>query len=776
MKEAWKKLSGRVLALVLAAAMTTGAADAGFTVLADEITPEIVGEEWVEQSSEEAAPIEEIEGWEEPELPEEEVQEPVEEEPEEVIQEEIPEEPTQEETIPEEEPEEEAVEAPEEPEVSEEMEEPEETEEAEAEEPEDETEEAEASEEAEESEASAEESAEESAEAAEESAQEEEALPQEKHVITGFVIPENGNQIQASATDRPSLEQLTSLMSDTITVYLDQEETKTEISVAWYCVGGEYEEGTQYYYQFSPKWDTKRYELSDSLDVELDAPDYGVFFGEETGITTLSVTHSANETKTYRYLVENMGLKCAAALGIMANIQSESGYNPNAVNPGSTSFHGICQWGLGGASGNRWSKLKSWCSSHGYSYSSLNGQLRYMRYELENYSGYRYSTLKNVSNTASGAASAARTFAQYFEGCSSIYFASRQRLAKTTYWKEYSGLASAKLQVLNSKNIVYNGKKQEPEVKVTKGGKSLKEGKDYKVSYSDNVKPGEAKVLITGIGGYCGTLMGNFTIQVEVPKLVKADCTSSGVRVKWNAVAGAVKYRLYRKSGSSWKKVTDTSNLSATDPNAVSGKTNVYTVCCISTDGDEVSQYDGEGISVKYLAPPTLKLYGRNKGMRVQWEPVNGASSYRIYRQNDDESWTAVKTTSSTKWTDTSAVVNKTYSYKAVSITEEDALSCESSAVSMKYLPTPVLKSAVGVKNGVTISWDKVPGAEKYRVYCMQKDGSWKKLADTTSTSYKDKKAKSGKTYTYTVCCISKSGKSLQSGYDTEGVSAQTKD
>lgn len=605
--------------------------------------------------------------------------------------------------------------------------------------------------------------------------EETEKAPAGKRVITGFVVPEKGNEIQASAEDRPSLEQLTSLMDDTIQVYLDEEETPAKIAVTWYCVGDEYELGKQYYYQFSPKWDTEKYQLSDSLDVEFDAPDYGVFFGEGTGITTMKVTRSGNETKTYRYLVEKMGLKCSAALGIMANIQAESGFNPNAVNPGSTSFHGICQWGLGGATGSRWNKLKKWCKSHGCSYKSLNGQLRYMRYELENIKSYHYSSLKSVKNSSKGASSAARTFAKYYEGCSSNYWGTRQKLAGGKYWKEYSPLAKAKIEVLNDDQILYNGKAQEPELKLTKGDKTLKEDKDYKVSYSNNVEPGEATIIITGVGDYCGTLMGSFTIRTETPKLVSATCAPTGVKVKWKAVDGAVKYRLYRKVDDSWKKIKDTANLSCTDTTAVSGEINVYTVCCISTDGAVVSGRDSEGIRIYYVAAPVLKLSGNNNGVKVQWTKVQGAASCQIFRMNDDEEWEEVKTTTSASWTDKDAALNKTLSYRAISLDENgEALSCMSNKVSMKYLPAPVLKSAAGVKKGIKITWNKVPGAEKYRVYRL-KDGKWKKVKDTTSTSWKDEDVKKNKTYTYTVACLTEDGKVVQSGYDSTGVSAKRK-
>lgn len=83
-------------------------------------------------------------------------------------------------------------------------------------------------------------------------------------------------------------------------------------------------------------------------------------------------------------------------------------------------------------------------------------------------------------------------------------------------------------------------------------------------------------------------------------------------------------------------------------------------------------------------------------------------------------------------------------------------------------LATPKISKAESVNGGVKISWGKVKGAVKYRVYYKGSKG-WTKLADTTSTSYTDSKVSSGKTYTYTVRCINPSATKFTSGYDSNG-------
>ena len=83
-------------------------------------------------------------------------------------------------------------------------------------------------------------------------------------------------------------------------------------------------------------------------------------------------------------------------------------------------------------------------------------------------------------------------------------------------------------------------------------------------------------------------------------------------------------------------------------------------------------------------------------------------------------------------------------------------------------LATPKISKAESVNGGVKLTWGKIKGAVKYRVYYKGSKG-WTRLADTTSTSYTDSKVSSGKTYTYTVRCINSSATKFTSGYDSKG-------
>lgn len=77
-------------------------------------------------------------------------------------------------------------------------------------------------------------------------------------------------------------------------------------------------------------------------------------------------------------------------------------------------------------------------------------------------------------------------------------------------------------------NRRYNGNKKRPTPEITYNGIALTQGKDYTLSYENNVYAGTATVIITGIGNYTGTRRVNFTIL----KAKISECTVAAITDK----------------------------------------------------------------------------------------------------------------------------------------------------------------------------------------------------------------------------------------------------
>ncbi len=139
---------------------------------------------------------------------------------------------------------------------------------------------------------------------------------------------------------------------------------------------------------------------------------------------------SSNTRYIYQYLTEKMGLNHAAACGVLANIQLESGFNQYALGDGGTSY-GICQW-----HNERFNRLISYCGGIGLDYNTLDGQLAYLANELASSYPNVLNHLLGVSDTPDGAYDAGYYWCVYFEAPSETYARAAQRgnLAKNEYY------------------------------------------------------------------------------------------------------------------------------------------------------------------------------------------------------------------------------------------------------------------------------------------------------------------------------------------------------
>ena len=265
--------------------------------------------------------------------------------------------------------------------------------------------------------------------------------------------------------------------------------------------------------------------------------------------------------------------------------------------------------------------------------------------------------------------------------------------------------------------------------------------------------------------------------SLATPKISKAESVYGGVKLTWSKVKGAEKYRVYYKGSKGWTRMVDTTSTAYTDKAVSSGKNYTYTVRCISADAKRfTSGYNGKGKSIKYIAAPEIsKAESVNGGVKISWNKPNGAEKYRVYYKGS-KGWTRLADTTSTAYTDKAVSSGKNYTYTVRCINSSAnkfTSGYNGKGKSIKYVAAPKISKAEATYNSVKISWGKVNGAEKYRVYYKSRKG-WTRMVDTTSTSYIDKDVSSGKTYTYTVRCINSSANRFTSGYDAKGVTVTT--
>jgi len=176
-------------------------------------------------------------------------------------------------------------------------------------------------------------------------------------------------------------------------------------------------------------------------------------------------TYAENEAEIYRFLKEDMQLSTAVACGILANIASESNFNPTAqitdVN-GKTSF-GLIQW-----NGGRFENLKRFSTQNGLDYRTVDAQMRFMQHELLGEEKQAWQTLQGIPDTLQGAYTAAWNFARWYERCWSGYYAQRGQTACASYYLRYTNDTTSRLVFFDA-----NGGSSGENVRVLREGQPL---------------------------------------------------------------------------------------------------------------------------------------------------------------------------------------------------------------------------------------------------------------------------------------------------------------
>lgn len=277
------------------------------------------------------------------------------------------------------------------------------------------------------------------------------------------------------------------------------------------------------------------------------------------------------------------------------------------------------------------------------------------------------------------------------------------------------------------------------------------------------------------VSGYSNTVSS--TCDLPQPKVKASNVSSSGkIKLSWNVIKDVEEYRVYyatSKNGE-YTLLKKTTGIEYTHSSAKVGKTYYYKVRAIYEDSAANSAYSEIVSCGCDLARPSVKTANTASSGKVKltWKAISGAESYTVYRATSKSgTYSKLKTTENTYYTDSSATVGKTYYYKVQANYKTGTYnSAQSSAVSdSRNLARPDVKVKLKSNGDPNLSWEKITGASKYYVYrATSKDGDYSKIATVSksASSYTDKKAKAGKTYYYKVKAVKSGANSAYSSVD----------
>ena len=197
---------------------------------------------------------------------------------------------------------------------------------------------------------------------------------------------------------------------------------------------------------------------------------------------------------------------------------------------------------------------------------------------------------------------------------------------------------------LSTSTYAYDGKAKKPGVTVKLNGKTLKNGTDYTVSYSNNTKVGTAKVTITGKGNYTGSVSKTYSIKNNFKKATISGISNKSYTGKNITQSITVKY-----NGKTLKKGTDYTV-------SYSSNKNIGTATVKITGKGSFTGTITKTFKINPAKQEIQKLTAKSKAFFVDWAQKGSATGYEIQYATNSKFTSAKKVTITNKKTDKTTV------------------------------------------------------------------------------------------------------------------------
>ena len=275
-------------------------------------------------------------------------------------------------------------------------------------------------------------------------------------------------------------------------------------------------------------------------------------------------------------------------------------------------------------------------------------------------------------------------------------------------------------------------------------------------------------------GAWSSVVSVTYKQTLPAPSVTGGNDSQGRPTLKWDKVAGAAKYEVYRarsKDGDYIKYSTVTGTSYTNTSYIEDGNTYYYKVRALKSDGtagawSSIVSVTYRAASTGTLSAPTVTGGNDAQGRpTLTWKAVTGAAKYEVYRaRSKDGDYIKYSTVTGTSYTNISYIENgNTYYYKVRALKSDGTAGAWSSIVSVTYkqtLSAPTVTGGNDSQGRPTLKWDKVAGAAKYDVYrARSKDGDYIKYSTVTGTSYTNTSyIENGNTYYYKVRALKSDG------------------
>lgn len=263
-------------------------------------------------------------------------------------------------------------------------------------------------------------------------------------------------------------------------------------------------------------------------------------------------------------------------------------------------------------------------------------------------------------------------------------------------------------------------------------------------------------------------------IYLAPPKISNTPETLEDNRIKisWEAVKGAEKYRVYRKTADA-KKYTRIATvgedvLEYTDKaSKKDGETYIYAVKAVNGTNAGVLSNKNE-ITLFGVQKPAVSC--AKEVVTVKWNAIENATDYKLFKKNSDGQFDLVYSgADALEYVDTDVSTGNKYTYSLVVEKDGRYSSFDTKGITAYCLAEPKISSIKSsVDNSVLLKWNKIEGATKYNIYRESPFEEFKLIGTTTKTSFYDTTKKdSNYFYSYYVEAANEGGTGI-SGNNTK--------
>lgn len=330
-------------------------------------------------------------------------------------------------------------------------------------------------------------------------------------------------------------------------------------------------------------------------------------------------------------------------------------------------------------------------------------------------------------------------------------------------------LSSASVSEISSKS--YTGSAIKPSVTVKVNGKTLSLNKDYKVTYSNNISVGTAKILIKGTGNYTGEKTITFKIiPKKIAKVSLSKKTTNSLTLSWNKLNDVTGYKIYKydpksKNYEYLKTIKGASTTSFTDSKLTDATVYMYKVRGYKTvDGNAYNGFISNSFaeSTKVKTVSNLSLKTRNAtSLELSWDKVKNADGYRIYRLDTNTNTyklvTTINNNATTSYKHSNLVSATNYYYKVKAFKYLNGSNSYSDYSSTLKATTRPLQPSVTLSStkskSIKASWTKISKRTTgYEVrMSTSKNGTYNSIGTTKNTSFTKGSLAKGKRYYFKV-------------------------